>query len=546
MKIRLLLSLVLIACVSLVYGQDKAPENWFLLDPSTDNMPGLSIDKTYNELLKGKDAQPVIVAVIDSGVDYLHEDLKDVMWVNQDEIPDNGIDDDKNGYVDDIHGWNFIGGKDGRNIHHDALEVSRLAAKYGKKYENADVSKLSKKDKKEYEKYQDIKKVIAEKREEVMQQSMGVTMFSQSFEAVRKFLKKDKFTAEDLKAIETDNEEINNAVSMIQAVLDRGASLEDLEGQLSEANEYFENQLKHYYNPEFDPRAEIVKDNYADLYERDYGNNNVKGPDANHGTHVAGIIAASRDNDLGMQGIANNVLIMSVRCVPDGDERDKDVANAIIYAVDNGASIINMSFGKSYAWNKDVVDKAVRYAMKKDVLLVHAAGNDGKDNDNTNNFPNDKFRKKKLFKPKYAKNWIEVGALHWKGGEELPASFSNYGKENVDIFAPGVAIYSTVTENEYDSYPGTSMASPMVAGVAALIRSYCPTLTAQQVKEVILSSAVKQNQQVVKPGSDDKVAMSELSRTGGTLSAYTAVKKALSTKGKKKVKKKSTQKAVKP
>ncbi|MEM9921637.1 MAG: S8 family peptidase, partial [Bacteroidota bacterium] len=490
MKIKLLLfSCFLMAASSMVLAQEGPPKDWHLKDASS-GYPGINLENTYSQLLKGRQSQTVIVAVIDSGVDAEHEDLNGVMWVNQDEKAGNGIDDDKNGYIDDIHGWNFIGGKNG-NIHHDALEISRLAAHYAKKFDGKDVNSLSKKEKKQYDKYQAIKKKIEEKKAEVMQQSMSVTMINQSIETLKGFMGDEEITMQKLKDIDTDKQEVQQAATMISAVLNQaGISFKELASEIGQATEYFDSQVKYYYNPDYDPR-DIVGDNYADSNQRIYGNNDVKGPDANHGTHVAGIIAAMRGNDTGMDGIANNVKIMSVRCVPDGDERDKDVANAIRYAVDNGASVINMSFGKSYVWDKKVVDKAVRYAMKKDVLLVHAAGNDGKDNDTTNNFPNDRFLKAGWFKPKMAKNWIEVGAVNWKGGGQMAAGFSNYGKKNVDVFAPGTAIYSTVVDDQYDSYPGTSMASPMVAGVAALLRSYFPTLTAVQVKEIIESSSDK-------------------------------------------------------
>ncbi|MEM9823236.1 MAG: S8 family serine peptidase, partial [Bacteroidota bacterium] len=252
-------------------------------------------------------------------------------------------------------------------------------------------------------------------------------------------------------------------------------------------------------------------------------------------------------NDVGIKGVADNVRIMSVRAVPDGDERDKDVANAIIYAVDNGASIINMSFGKAYAWDKEAVDKAVKYAQKKDVLLVHAAGNDAKETDDLGNFPNDIYNKRGgLFKSKRAKNWIEVGALSWKGGEDAVASFSNYGKENVDLFAPGHQILSTTPDQGYAKFSGTSMASPVTAGVAAVLRSYFPSLTASQVKDILMETTVQQMQMVKKPGSEEKVAFSELCQTGGVVNAFSAVKMAMKTKGKKKIKKKSKQSVVRP
>ncbi len=536
MKIKFSLLLCFLCSQTLFMAQDSAPKDWFHLDPKTDNVPGTNSKKTYENLLQGKKSQTVVVAVIDSGVDNNHEDLKDIMWVNKDEIPNNGIDDDKNGYVDDINGWNFIGGKDGKNIHHEALELSRLVGKYNKKYEKVDVSSLSKKEKKEYDEYQKMKKEIVDERNKIHQQSMGIIVFAEALETLKKLTGKEEFTVDDLEKIETDDESVTQSIEMVSATLAKGYKVSELQSEVNGAKEYFETRVEYYYNPEYDPRN-IVGDDYSNPNQRDYGNNDVQGPDADHGTHVAGIIGAVRNNDIGMDGIADNVRIMSVRCVPDGDERDKDVANAIRYAVDNGAQVINMSFGKSYSWDKNVVDKAVKYAQKHDVLLVHAAGNDGSNNDTGNNFPNDKYDKKGLFSPKQAKVWVEVGALNWKGGEKSAASFSNYGKENVDIFAPGVEIYSTTVGNEYASFQGTSMASPVVAGVAALLRSYFPNLSAKQVKEIIMESSTPQSTMVIKPGTkEEKVKFSELSVSGGIINAYEAVEKASNTKGKKKKK----------
>jgi cell wall-associated protease len=303
---------------------------------------------------------------------------------------------------------------------------------------------------------------------------------------------------------------------------------------LLDGAESFENTLAYYYNPEFNPR-EVIGDNPEDYDQMGYGNNDVRGPDSDHGTHVAGIIAAERDNGLGIEGVANNVRIMSLRAVPDGDERDKDVALAIKYAVDNGAQVINMSFGKDYSPGKSAVDEAVKYALKNDVLLVHAAGNDNKEIFTKNNFPNDEFLKKGLFGPRYADNWVEVGANSWKSGEDLAAEFSNYSAEHVDIFAPGVAIYSAEPGNEYQNHQGTSMAGPVVAGVAALVRSYFPDLTAKQVKEVLMQSAVVQNVMVKRPGAEEGDALvpfKRLSVSGGVVDAVKAFEVARSMKGK--------------
>ena len=522
-----------------VTAQDAAPENWFNLDKSQDNVAGVSTEKMYKELLKDRASQTVVVAVIDSGVDPRHEDLKSVIWVNKDEIPDNGIDDDNNGYIDDINGWNFIGGKNGENINHESLEITRLVARYQKKYADKDLSSLSKKEKKEYERYKKLEKEINDKREQISQQGMGYIMFASAIKKIKAGVGKDQISFEDLKAFESDDEEVTGMLPRLIDIMDKqGASFEEIESEIAGASDYFSGQLNYYYNTEYDPRS-VVGDNYNDPYDRNYGNADVQGPDAMHGTHVAGIIAAVRDNDLGIKGVANNVEIMSVRAVPDGDERDKDVANAIIYAVDNGASVINMSFGKGYSWDKEVVDKAVKYAAKKDVLLIHAAGNSSLNTDEEDNFPNDRYQKRGWFRKKMAKNWLEIGALSWKPGEDAVASFSNYAKENVDLFAPGYQINSTTPDQGYQALSGTSMASPVTAGIAAVLRSYFPTLTAEQVKDIMMSTTTPIKQKVKKPGykeGDELVDFSSLSKSGGVVNAYLAVQKAMMTKGNKKIK----------
>ena len=533
---------------STLMAQTKAPDNWFNLDASESGTNGVSTEKVYNELLKTRKGQTVVVAVIDGGVDPQHEDLKDIMWHNPREIPNNGIDDDKNGYIDDIYGWNFLGGKDGRNVHHESLEMTRVYARLKTKYENADVAKLSKKDKIEYDNFKTMKKTIednlTEAQEGLAEMEGTKTMIVTALDAMDAALAGKTISKENVGAV---NAGTNQSLVIAKNILSKRIAIggdvtsmkavkDDLMEQIQEGVDYYESKVKYQYNTDYNPRADIIKDNYNDSNDRNYGNADVKGPEADHGTHVAGIIGAIRDNNKGMKGVADNVRIMAVRCVPDGDERDKDVANAIRYAVDNGAQVINMSFGKSYSWDKKAVDDAVKYAMSKDVLLVHAAGNDSKDNDaGFNNFPTARFEKSGWFSPKKAKNWIEVGALSWKKGDDAVATFSNFGQKNVDVFAPGVDIFSTTPDGKYKSMSGTSMASPVTAGVAALIRSYFPELTAQQVKECIEGSVVKQDFKVKKPGSEERVSFSSLSRTGGTVNAFKAVQLAGQMKGKKKV-----------
>ncbi|WP_233752663.1 S8 family peptidase [Flavilitoribacter nigricans] len=526
---------MLMLVASWAMAQDAAPNNWFHLNQDKDGYPGLSTEKVYQEILKGRQARKVIVAVIDSGVDAEHEDLAANMWVNEDEIPGNGIDDDQNGYIDDIHGWNFIGGKDGKNVQQENLEVVRLYNKLKGKYEGKSASDFSGKEKEEFEQFQEYKEEIDNKREDlgpkVMQFGAILGAFDKLIEQVGK--EPADITIEDLQKFKTEDPVMTQVANMAQGFVEQGQSFGDVYKELKGYFDYLDGQFNYNYNPDFDARS-IVGDDPSNVEDRNYGNNDVEGPDAQHGTHVAGIIGAVRGNDIGMDGVADNVLIMSVRAVPDGDERDKDVANAIRYAVDNGAEIINMSFGKGYSPYKKAVDDAVKYAKKNDVLLVHAAGNAAQQNQMDNNYPNDRYAKKGLFAPKEAKNWIEVGALNYGEGEDLVASFSNYSPEFVDVFAPGVEIYATVPNDKYEKLQGTSMASPTVAGVAAILRSYFPTLTANQVKDIIMDSAQPFKGKVIKPGTEELVPFSDLSVTGGMVNAYEAVKQAMMTKGKRK------------
>ncbi len=513
-------SLVFIAGSSIAsFAQETAPENWFNLDLTNDKVHGVSSEKAYNELLKDKKPKKVVlVAVIDSGVDPEHEDLKEVMWVNPGEIAGNGKDDDGNGYIDDIYGWNFIGGKDGKNVNEETLEMTRIYAELKAK---------KKRNKAEEKYYKMLRDNIESKTTQMKIYKASYDMIKESLNTLKEHIGKDNFGAEEVEAIGSDAPvKVRKAKEMAAGYLaetDYKEFMESIDGAL----EYFDRQLLYNLNPEFDPRP-IVGDDYKNQTERIYGNADVYGPDAEHGTHVAGIIGAIRGNSIGMDGVAHNVRIMSIRTVPNGDERDKDVANAIRYAVDNGADIINMSFGKAYSYNKKVVDAAVQYAEKKGVLLVHAAGNENKNIDIEDNFPTKFYQvdKKDPTKrgTKVAKNWIEVGALSWKPGADAPAVFSNYGKATVDLFAPGVDIYSTIPESKYKPNSGTSMAAPVVAGVAALVKSYYPELTAAQLKECLEKSVTPITYEVKIPGTSKKVAFKELCITGGVVNAYAALK----------------------
>ncbi len=498
----------------------KAPSNWFNLDPQTDMFRGVSTEKAYMELLPNKKSKTVIVAIIDSGIDIEHEDLKDIIWVNEDEVAGNGIDDDKNGYIDDVHGWNFIGNPNGEVVSHDNLELTRLYAKYKKVYDGKTAADFKGKQLDEFKLYEEIKADF-EKEFQQAEQMVGMlnnfmTAYLEADSTVKKNLNKEVYTNDEVQAIQSEDAEIVKAKQVLGTIASMNIGVDDIKDGL----EHYDNQLKYNLNVDFDPRK-IVGDDYANTKEKFYGNTNVEGSDAMHGTHVAGIVGANRNNQIGIQGIANDVKIMVIRTVPDGDERDKDVANSVYYAVDNGAKIINMSFGKAYSPNKDVVDAAFKYAEKKGVLVVHAAGNDGQNNDVVKNFPNATYLKSK----KACKTWIEVGASSWET-TNFAAGFSNYGEKSVDIFAPGVEIYSTTPDNNYKNLQGTSMACPVVTGVAALVLSYYPNLTAIQLKDIILKSAINNGTvKVTVPGTQgDTIEFSKLCTTGGIVNAYNALK----------------------
>lgn len=506
-------------------AQDNAPENWYNLDLGQDKVHGVSTEKAYKELLKDKKSKTVIVAIIDSGVDEEHEDLKDVMWVNADEIAGNGVDDDKNGYVDDIHGWNFIGGANGENINKDTYELTRVY-----KY-----LKDKKRNKKEEARYQKIKEEFDAEVKNAEESLQQFTLITGVLTSLEEGLKGKPATGENIKAMKPKDDKtkmaqqvfISSFLPQLEAIGQTEQDtidLQEIKDGYKGALDHYTNSLEYGYNADFNPRN-IVGDNYMKSNEKYYGNNDVTGPDAQHGTHVAGIVGATRDNNLGMKGVANDVRLMSVRAVPNGDERDKDVANAIYYAVNNGAKVVNMSFGKGYAFDKKRVDKAVRYAEKKGVLLIHAAGNSALNTDIEANYPN---RYKNDDESKGYSNWIEVGALSWKSGADAPATFSNYGKKNVDLFAPGVDIYATIPGSKYEALSGTSMAAPVTAGVAALVWSYYPELTVKELKKILLESTIKKKDYVNLPGSggEKQVEFGNLSNTSGVVNAYAALKMA--------------------
>ncbi len=478
---------------------ENEKQSWGHLDLVKDTIPGMSVNKAYAELLNGKTGQTVIVAVIDSGIDIEHEDLDGVVWTNTKEIKGNGKDDDNNGYVDDIHGWNFLG-----DAYDEQLEMTRILAigntsdpDYARAKQDYDT---------DYAQAVQVKQNI----EGLLQQ------IPPAQELLKKHLKKDDYVKDDIIKIQTEDQALLQAKNVQIFLYDRDLTLEDIKDA---ATSYAE---RLNFNLGKDFRGRKTNDDINDLTDVGYGNGNVMPvkKSESHGTHVAGIIASERNNGKGANGVANNVKIMSLRAVPNGDEYDKDIALAIRYAVDNGAKVINGSFGKDFSPHSDWVRDAIAYAGKNDVVFVHAAGNDSKNIDKEANFPEDNVNNG----PEVSDSYITVGALAPKYGSEMVAGFSNYGKNNVDVFAPGAKIYSTVPENGYKTMGGTSMASPAVAGVVALVRSYYPKLSASQVKQIILDSGLAIPAKVVVGGkAEDVRPFSDLSKSAKMVNAYNAL-----------------------
>lgn len=478
-------------------------QNWGHLDLLVDTIPGMSVDKAYSEIIKNRKGKKVIVAVIDSGIDIDHEDLDANIWTNKDEKPGNGKDDDNNGYVDDVHGWNFLG--DGYD---EQLEYVRILASGNTSHPDYAAAKAAYDT--EYAKYTGLKTQY----EQIYQQVKGAD------ETLTKHFGKKDYTEKEVVAIKTEDEALGQAVQIAQFMYSNDMeSMADALEELNNALKGINERLNFHLNKDF--KGRVTGDNPNDITTKYYGNGNVKPvkKDESHGTHVAGIIAAERNNGKGANGVANNVEIMSLRTVPNGDEYDKDVALAIRYAVDNGASIINGSFGKSFSPHSEWVRDAIAYASKNDVVFVHAAGNDSKNVDVEPNFPDDNINGKEI-----SDTYIRVGALAPKYGSGLLAGFSNYGKSNVDVFAPGAQVYSTTPENEYDTKGGTSMAAPAVAGVAALIRSYYPKLTAAQVKNIIMNSGLDIKAKVIVGGNaEDIKPFADVVKSGKIVNAYNAL-----------------------
>ena len=523
---------------------DKDQKTWYHKDYATTKVYGVNTENAYKFLeSKGLKPKTVVVGVLDSGVEVDHPGLAKNMWKNPNEVPNNGKDDDGNGYVDDIFGWNFLGGKNA-DIDVDNMEVTRVVKKYQSVFEGSDSVKNKENQAKmpeEFAMYMKSKEVFTKKSQEAKQNVQLYTMIKNAIPDMVKLLGDKTLTKQNLSTIKPSTQQEAMAMQVLAQVSNdpqvAGKSAAEvktyMDAQMKEALDYFTPQAEKGYNLDFDPRKEIVGDNYDDYSEKNYGNNHYEGPDAKHGTHVAGIIAGLANGSEPQYGVASRVAkIMTVRAVPDGDERDKDVANAIRYAVDNGAKILNMSFGKPVSPGKNVVWDAFKYAESKGVLLVKAAGNENEDIAEHQYFPTN-YKSTTDEKP-FVNNMIVVGS-NTNDANALKSSFSNYNKKMVDVFAPGSEIYSTVPDGKYEYLQGTSMASPVVAGASAVLLAYMPNLKPEQIIESLVNTT----------NASTNNGFENLSRSAGVIDVAKAAEYAYKNFYKAEVPKKSTKKPVK-
>ncbi|MCD0470433.1 S8 family serine peptidase [Flavobacterium sp. JAS] len=527
-------------------------KTWYQKDYQEDSIPGISLDKWYRLNKKKPKNKSIIVAVIDTQIDLKHEDLQGLIWTNNKEIPNNGIDDDHNGYIDDINGWSFIGTKNGGYVVWNKYEYVRIIKEWGPLFKDKTESQIDAKDLFKYNEYHRALKKFEEKepyyKRWFKSLNYKAALYPTVKDTLRYFFPKEDYTYKQLDSLykkykindkefwqrRNDNDkDLGALISCMMTNLDMDQNtLKDIVDEQTQLDSIINKSLDIDYNERL-----LIGDN-PNVLEKGYGNNNVSNnkaghrPIQDHCTKMSGIIGANRENNIGIKGIVQDVKIMPLSISPMGDENNKDVTMAIRYAVDNGAKIINMSFSNSFSLHKEWMMEAFKYAEEHDVLLVRSAGNEENDSDKIIYYPTDiTFENNKEF----CSNFIVVGSITRKPDSTFVSNFSNYGKQNVDLFAPGDEIYSTSEANSYNFDSGTSLAVPMVCGTAALIRSYYPNLTVTQVKQIILDSGTSYNLDVILPGTKDKkVPFSELSKSGKVLNVYNAMQLAEKVSKKKK------------
>jgi cell wall-associated protease len=493
-------------------------KNWHFKDIELDTVPGISLHRTYDSLLLNKKAKEIIVAVIDTEIDINHIALINHIWKNENEISDNQIDDDKNGYLDDSNGWNFLGNSKGKNNLFVNFEYTRILRKWSPYFEKIDTTGLSLKDSLKFT----ILKIAKKKYDDNLSYFQAtkdnyVRLYDKYFDAktrIQKLLEKEDYTTEELIILKTSvkDEKTQKACDLIIELMGY-----DITDKYVIDNKYQSSQMvDKLMGLDYNDRI-IQGDNPEDLQDINYGNNKLAGnlESLTHGTSMAGIITGVFFDE--------NIKIMPLAIAAYGDEHDKDITLAIRYAVDNGAKVINMSFYKEMSMYEAWVLEAIKYASDHDVLIVSIAGNDGLDLNKNLKYPNDRLRDGS----EVSDNFILAGASNYMLGKDFRLDYSNYGSTDVDLFAPGDYIYTTAPFNEYDAESnGTSSAGAITSGVAALIRSYYPDLTASQVKHILMDSGIEYTLEVSTPTEEDPdktTPFNQLSKSGKVLNAYNAL-----------------------
>ncbi len=503
---------------------DEEKKDWHFKDIYTDSVPGISLYKAH-DFIKNKKKEEIIVAVIDLEVNINHKDLKNRTWVNTNEIPNNGIDDDNNGYIDDIHGWNFLGTTEKDSVLYQHSESLRIVEKYRKAFEGKQLSIIDSNQIANFKLYRKAQSFYESKYKEAKENAAYFRGFKQRYlkliDTMYVLFKTKEFSIAQLDSLKEKSTDsiILNKIGSTRYCVENGID----EKWVNKVIKLHSNRETKIYNSKHKDR--LTKDDPFNITDTNYGNNNVRGTrKMSHGTKVAGLIAATRNNDYGIDGINDQAKIMSVIVSANGNEYDKDIALGIRYAVDNGAKIINLSIGKEFSMNEEWITEAIKYAELKDVLLISSAGNESINLDNSDAFyyPSDMDKNKN----EISNNFIVVGSSNYT--KEIVSNFSNYGQTTVDIFAPGEDM-KVITRKSYTIDSGTSLSCAVVSGIASLIRSYYPNLSARKVKEIILKSGLSVDADVYLPlpegqkRNPNKVPFSSLSKSGKIVNAYNAL-----------------------
>ncbi|MGH1384462.1 S8 family serine peptidase [Kordia sp.] len=500
-------------------------QNWHFKDIYEDSIPGISLDKAYRELLKNKKGSTIIVAVLDTELDIEHKDLKNQIWINSDEIPNNNIDDDNNGYLDDIHGWNYLQTVQGGNIQYSRFGCTRIIEKYKPIFENKTLQNIPSNKIKQFKEYQRAIKIFQKEKKYILEDIAAYKRIKNKFIEVdsllTKYFPRKNYTISEIDSISkiTNDSLLKPQLRFMKYYLKNNINPKWADENIKNEKIKLDTWLDFSYND-----RKVQGDNIDDISDISYGNNNIQGSKrGSHGTKVMSVLAATRNNDIGINGISNSLKVMFLGVAPLGNEHDKDIALAIRYAVDNGAKIINMSIGKEFSMHPEWLEEAFKYAESKDVLIVSSAGNKSYDLNSEFDYPDDYNEN-----GEYVKNFIKVGASSYKADSTMVWLSSNYSVKNVDIFAPGHKIYCLSRSRARNS-SGTSLASAVVSGIAALIRSHYPNLSAIEVKEIILESGISFDVDVVQPypygekQPPNKIPFSSLSKSGKIVNAYNAL-----------------------